>query len=141
MGDWAIRPKATQINPQEPMQPLERDFDAEPLSVREVRHFLEASLGSGAPRLDDILIVATELASNVVRHAMTEFSVRLTADADLIRLEVSDGSSIVPAVEDLADGKFGLRIVEAAARRWGIESKPTGKTVWVEFLPQPQTPE
>lgn len=122
------------------MLSLEREFDAEPNSVREVRHFLEGA-AEGVARLDDIVIVASELASNVVRHARTEFSVRLTTDADLIRLEVSDGSSIVPAVEDLADRKFGLRIVEAAAHQWGIESKPTGKTVWVEFLSQPPAPE
>ncbi|HEX2154451.1 MAG TPA: ATP-binding protein [Acidimicrobiia bacterium] len=121
------------------MLPLERDFDAEPEAVRQVRHFLEGAAERVA-RLDDIVIVATELASNVVRHARTDFSVRLTTGADLIRLEVSDGSSIVPAVEDLADRKFGLRIVEAAAHRWGIESRPTGKTVWVEFLAHPSDP-
>ncbi|HEX2152412.1 MAG TPA: hypothetical protein VHL52_00340 [Acidimicrobiia bacterium] len=59
--------------------------------------------------LDDIVTVASELASNAVRHAMTEFSVRLTSGPDLIRLDVSNGSSIIPAVEDLADRKFGRR--------------------------------
>jgi serine/threonine-protein kinase RsbW len=120
--------------------PLEREFEADPGSVRDVRHFVEEAL-DGVARLDDIVLVASELASNVIRHARTEFSVRLTSDDALVRMEVSNGSSIAPAVEDLADRKWGLRIVETATDRWGIQSKPTGKTVWAEFLVQSPAPE
>lgn len=112
---------------------LDKKFEAEPDSAGDVRRFVEDSL-PGSARLDDILLVISELASNVIRHARTEFTVRLSDDDAHLRIEVSDGSSIVPAVQDLADRKWGLRIVEAVSDRWGIESTDTGKTVWVEFM-------
>lgn len=114
------------------MAPGSEDFDPIPESARAVRRFLQKSLPGEAP-VDDIVLVGSELASNVIRHARTEFSVRVTNNAELIRLEVSDGSSIIPAIEDLADHKRGFRMVEAVSHRWGIESTDTGKTVWVEF--------
>jgi two-component sensor histidine kinase len=80
-----------------------------------------------------MLLVASELVSNVVAHAPTDFVVRLASENDRIRIEVSDGSSIIPAVRDLRVSGFGLRIVEALSDRWGIESSDSGKDVWAEF--------
>lgn len=108
------------------------DFDAVPESARAVRLFVGDAL-RGVPRQDDIVLAASELASNVIRHARTEFSVRVAIEGDLCRMEVSDGSSIIPAVEDLSKRRWGLRLIEAVSDRWGIESTDTGKTVWVEF--------
>lgn len=78
------------------------DFDPIPESARAVRRFLQESLPEVAP-IDDIVLDGSELASNAIRHARTEFSVRLVSDAELVRLEVSDGSSINPAMESLAE--------------------------------------
>lgn len=109
-----------------------KDFESVPQSARAVRRFVEESLPGGTRR-DDIILVASELASNVIRHARTDFSVRLAVEEKLVRLEVWNGSSLIPAVEGLTERKWGLRIIEALADRWGIESTGTGKTVWVEF--------
>lgn len=87
---------------------------------------------AGAPSADDLVLLASELATNVVVHAQTPFTVRVLPSDGTVRLEVSDGSSILPAVQDLATFKFGLRIVESMSDRWGIESDESGKTVWVE---------
>jgi anti-sigma regulatory factor (Ser/Thr protein kinase) len=112
--------------------PVQQDFESEPQSAREVRRFVEEAL-AGAPSLHDIVLAASEFAANVIRHAQTPFTVRLEADDDMVRLEVSDGSSIIPAVEDLAESYRGLRMIEAVSERWGIEATDSGKTVWAEF--------
>lgn len=112
-----------------------RDFEPRVEAIPEVRSFVRDAL-AGSPLTDDVALVASELAANVVRHAQTEFTVSLHF-GDLIRLEVADGSSIIPAVEELSESYRGLRLVEAAAQQWGIELTDTGKKVWVEF---PSTP-
>lgn len=116
----------------------QQDFKAEPQSARAVRRFVAGALPDAA-HLDDIILTASELAANVIRHAKTDFTVRLTGDDELVRLEVSDGSSIIPAVEDLSDSKRGLRMIEEAAEQWGIEATEDGKTVWAEFSNTPRS--
>lgn len=95
-----------------------------------LREFLEAH---GA---DDLAyageLVMSELVSNVVRHAHSDVTVDLTWYDDTLRVEVRDGSSILPAVADLGDedGGYGLRIIEAFADDWGIRPLTEGKAVW-----------
>lgn len=111
---------------------VEQRFEPIGSSVRAVRRFVRDAV-HGSPFADDVVLVASELAANVVRHARTEFEVKLAYEGEQIRLEVSDGSSIIPAVEDLAEESRGLRMIEAIAESWAIESTPTGKLVWVLF--------
>lgn len=106
------------------MLPLKRDFGPDPPSLKAVRRFVEGSLPSGTPQ-SSIVLVASELVTNVIRHANTACTVSVTVDQKQVRLEVSDGFSIVPAVEDLADDQFGLRIVEKVSDRWGGETRAT----------------
>lgn len=108
------------------------DFEADPRAIRKVRHFVTETLADD-PRLDDVVLTASELAANVIMHAETSFTVRLVTEDRFVRLEVSDGSSIIPAVEDLADSQWGLRMIEQLSARWGIDPTETGKTVWAEF--------
>ena len=86
---------------------------------------------------DDVVLAASEFAANVIRHAHTPFTVRLNTDEERVRLEVSDGSSIIPAVEDLSESNRGLRMIEAISSRWGVEATESGKTVWAEFSMSP----
>ncbi|MEX0946487.1 MAG: ATP-binding protein, partial [Acidimicrobiia bacterium] len=74
----------------------------------------------GATHLDDVILAASELAANVIRHAETAFTVRLIANENLVRVEVSDGSSIIPALEDLTESHRGLRLIEAISEDWGF---------------------
>jgi hypothetical protein len=87
----------------------------------------------GLANLDDVVLVASELAANVITHARTEFTVAIEEMGSTVRLEVSDGSSIMPAVGDLADSYTGLRVVQQLSTAWGVEGRGDGKTVWVEF--------
>jgi len=111
---------------------VQQDFESEPQSAQAVRRFVEDAL-AGAPSLDDVVLAASEFAANVIRHAQTPFTVRLDTDEDRVRLEVSDGSSIIPAVEDISESYRGLRMIEAISSRWGVEATRSGKTVWAEF--------
>lgn len=118
---------------------VQRDFEPEPESALAVRRFVEGAL-TGAPSLDDIVLAASEFAANVIRHARTPFTVRLISADDKVRVEVSDGSSIIPAVEDLSETYRGLRMIDAVSTQWGVDATETGKTVWAEFADTPRGP-
>ena len=77
-------------------------------------------------------VLVTELVANVVRHAHSSIQIDISWDDDTLRVEVRDGSSILPAVAELAgeDGGYGLRIVEALAQDWGVRQLHQGKAVW-----------
>ena len=70
---------------------------------------------------------------------------RLRAFDATLRLEVVDGSNVVPSMlvagsEDTYGRGVGL--VQAVSRDWGTESRATGgKSVWAEFdIPPTYTP-
>lgn len=110
----------------------QREFEGEPESAAAVRRFVEEAIPE-ATHLDDVILAASELAANVIRHAKSGFTVRLIDREDIIRIEVSDGSSIIPAIEDLTESHRGLRLIEAISEYWGVETTDTGKKVWAEF--------
>jgi anti-sigma regulatory factor (Ser/Thr protein kinase) len=108
------------------------EFVPEPQAPAAAREFLRDNLRAwSAPGLEEAVLLVSELASNVVRHASTDFVVKVEWRDPTLRVEVSNGSSIVPAVKDLADenGGLGLRIVAAVADEWGIEQLEDGKAV------------
>jgi PAS domain S-box-containing protein len=115
-----------------------RRFPATPSSVGQARRFLLATLPDpGDDAADTLALMLSELATNAVRHAATEFevSVHLAPDCGCVRVEVSDGAPGYPIpqdpVPDAPDGR-GLHIVRALADAWGIEMRRDrpGKTVW-----------
>lgn len=108
-----------------------RDFTPEPHSIALVRRFVAESVAGDAT---DAVLVASELATNVVRHARTSFTVSVNTEGT--RLEVRDGSSIPPAIGDLlgdAGGGSGLRVVEKLTVKWGVDVTDDGKVVWAEL--------
>jgi anti-sigma regulatory factor (Ser/Thr protein kinase) len=107
------------------------EFIAEPDSVAAVRTFVREFLDQ-APCVEDVTLVASELATNVVHHARTDFTVQIERNTQVV-LTVSDGSSIIPAIEDLTASQRGLKIVDKVSSNWGIETTPTGKAVWATF--------
>ncbi len=79
-------------------------------------------------------LMVSELATNVVRHGQTSFSLMIEHTADAIRVEVSDHGGGTPAMRfpgpDEPTGR-GLQIVDMLAERWGVERETAaGKTVW-----------
>jgi serine/threonine-protein kinase RsbW len=90
--------------------------------------------------LIDAQLLVGELVANSVRHAGTAadsvLSVRAPVHADVLVLEVQDrgaGGSITRRAPDMdAGGGFGLNLVEALSRRWGV-NRDAGTRVWVEL--------
>ena len=110
-----------------------------PRSVAAVRRFVQGHLDfHELPMLvDDISLVASELATNALNHSGTPFTVTLTAFADHIVLAVRDGSASGPirvhAQPDDAAGR-GMAIVDLVSREWGVVlDRGVGKTVWAAF--------
>lgn len=87
---------------------------------------------------DDVRLVASELATNALRHALTPFTVALRGDGRSVLLIVQDGSSSVPVLVSAGrmdtDGR-GLWIVEALSDDWGVtHGRGVGKSVWASFV-------
>lgn len=83
-------------------------------------------------------LVVSELVSNAVRHAgdCGDLEVTVSADDDVVRLTVADGSPRRPQLRQdpvLGEGGLGLRLVERVALHWGVDAEAGGKRVWVEL--------
>jgi anti-sigma regulatory factor (Ser/Thr protein kinase) len=77
-------------------------------------------------------LVTSELVANVVRHAVTAVDVNVAWDDPILRIEVWDGSANLPAIRDTPgeEGGYGLRLLAALAREWGVHRVDDGKAVW-----------
>jgi anti-sigma regulatory factor (Ser/Thr protein kinase) len=79
-------------------------------------------------------ILISELATNVVRHARTRFTITVSWDRLTLRVEVSDASPLAPRPQLTGhtddEGGRGLLLVAAIATDWGVDLYPRGKTVW-----------
>ncbi len=123
---------------------------------RQVRHFrpvaasVPAARRFAADQLDSpedawlVGLLVSELATNVVEHAGTDFEVRLDIDRHRIRVEVADGVARRPLLRRPradATGGRGMVIVDELARRWGVEPTGGGKVVWFEVPVHPAQPD
>ena len=93
--------------------------------------------------VDLLALMLSELATNSVQHADTEFEVEISVTTEAggrrVRVRVTDGAPGFPTPhEPPADAPHGrgLRIVESLADAWGIEVRRDrlGKTVWFVSL-------
>ncbi|MCU1452955.1 MAG: putative regulatory protein [Acidimicrobiales bacterium] len=108
-------------------------------AVSEARRWLGESLHRSAPdlgstRIEEALLMASELVTNVVEHTSSEPEVTVTQTADSVRVEVSDedpGTPVVQPANPTRVGGNGLRIVDRWSDTWGVTSRPgDGKVVW-----------
>jgi anti-sigma regulatory factor (Ser/Thr protein kinase) len=117
----------------------ETDLMAEPVSASRARGFVCLHLVEhNLPYLvEDIRLVASELATNAMAHARTPFTVTLSASEGTVLLIVRDGSASVPvrALPRAMDmGGRGLLLVELLSRDWGSSTDVDGsKSVWASF--------
>ena len=115
-----------------------RRFPATAASVGLARRFLLGRLPAGCGERTDVLVLMlSELATNAVQHAATEFevSVRVSSDRGRVRVEVSDSAPGYPTLQEAATDAphgRGLSIVRSLAEAWGVEMRHDrpGKTVW-----------
>jgi len=82
-------------------------------------------------------LVASELVSNVVDHAHTMMTLRLTLRPRFLHIAVRDGDAGEPVLRD-SEGSAsmrgrGLLLVEASAHSWGWLPTENGKVVWASL--------
>lgn len=100
-----------------------------------VRDTLAASPLAGTDAVDTAVLLVSEVVSNAVLHARTGIEVRVTVHGAVARVEVRDGSTVVPSRRDYDDEAStgrGLELVEILASAWGTGLEPLGKVVWFE---------
>jgi serine/threonine-protein kinase RsbW len=106
--------------------------------IREVRADLRALLGD-CPMTDDVILCASELATNAAVHSRS----RLPGGIFTVRASISPGNYAWVEVED-SGGPWapmitdrtrchGLDIVRAIASDWGIDGDDTVRTIWARF--------
>ena len=111
----------------------------EPVSVLRARRFVCLHLVDHRLwyLVDDVRLVASELAANAVRHAHTPFKVILEQASQSVLLTVNDGSPFRPvhlATELLDTAGRGISIVELVSQTWGVVEGPDkDKAVWASF--------
>ena len=120
---------------------LERVWPPDPISVSHSRRFLREALDLWSLQAvgDAAAVVLSELATNAVLHARTDFTVRLSHPGKhTLHLSVTDGSMHLPRRTTDLHGPSGrgLHLVDALSAEWGtMLNGGEGKTVWVLLTP------
>jgi serine/threonine-protein kinase RsbW len=113
-----------------------RRFTNAPDAPALARRFV-TNLLADVPRdiADEIAIMVSELATNCVRHTVTDFTVRVEQTPSEVRVDVTDTGGGTPEVRapDLSEPSGrGLRIVQELSDYFGFTERDDGpgKTVW-----------
>lgn len=116
---------------------LSRTWSAAASAVPSVRRAVFDACPDGMACTGELILMASEVATNAVKHAHTDFHVELRKRRDELLLTVSDedpyrapGPSPV-ATEPLAIHGRGLLILDQLSNDWGVEPTEHGKTVWL----------
>jgi anti-sigma regulatory factor (Ser/Thr protein kinase) len=118
---------------------ISAEFPANRDAPRFARYFVAdalASWGHSPALIADAQLLVTELATNAVIHAHSQFAVVARSEAARVRLSVSDASLARPAPRHagpMAMSGRGLQIVAALSAAWGVDLTGDGKTVWAEL--------
>ena len=116
-----------------------RQLPADPHAGRTARRVLDevcTRWGLGGLR-DAAQMIVTELATNAVEHVGPPVELCITVRRRVLRIEVSDSSTVLPARLDPSSGALrghGLRLVDSLASGWGATASKWGKTVWVDLV-------
>ncbi|MFF2249232.1 ATP-binding protein [Streptomyces sp. NPDC058142] len=115
---------------------LEAELLAVPKAVPELRRAVRKHLGVACL---EVQLCVSELLGNVIRHVGEGTPVRVRVarvEGVGIRVEVTDPDPRVLPVLLHATGEDesgrGLVLLDAVARRWGVEQGAASKTVWCE---------
>lgn len=121
-------------NPPDRVCVLELDRDA--ADVAAVRRWARSALPDvDEDDLGDVLLVITELVTNVHDHAAFPAQVDLhwSARPGLARIAVRDASASPPRLRPFsvsATRGRGLMLVDRLSERWGVTQLASGKSVW-----------
>jgi DNA-binding NarL/FixJ family response regulator len=116
---------------------LDKELPAEALSAGRAREAVTTALISDVndTALDTLVLLTSELVTNVVAHARTTCHLGVELFPDVVRVSVSDESGTPPqprAATPNEESGRGLSLVEALSSNWGVITRTAGKTVWFE---------
>ena len=111
--------------------------DTVPASVLRIRRFVVAACreGLGAESCETAALLVSEVATNALVHGAGRIEVRVLVTGRVLRVEVADASTDLPAPRrggTLDEGGRGLTLVDVLASSWGAEADELGKVVWFE---------
>ena len=107
-----------------------------PAAAAVARRYVGETLSNAPGRVvDDAALMVSELATNCVRYAHSDFTVSIEQTAREVRVDVTDAAGGDVAMRDPGPTEptgRGLRIVDQLADAWGVQElvDPTGKRVW-----------
>jgi hypothetical protein len=82
------------------------------------------------------ILLVSELVGNAILHAGTDMNLFVSREGNRLRIEVSDGSPVLPRRKHYSatsgTGR-GLALVDSLSHDWGAERSGSGKTVWFEL--------
>ena len=115
-------------------------------TISQARQFLRAALDEWAVDGYDMAApqVLTELATNAALHARSAYTVHLRLEPGALLVEVTDSSPVLPQQRHYGTGATtgrGIALVEALSDTWGVQSSPTGKTVWCRVSSDDRLPD
>jgi anti-sigma regulatory factor (Ser/Thr protein kinase) len=82
-----------------------------------------------------VMMIATELVANAVRHTGAPVKLRLHRTNGRLVIDVADRDPRTPRLREpdlLEEHHRGLMLVDAFAARWGSRPTADGKVVWAE---------
>jgi anti-sigma regulatory factor (Ser/Thr protein kinase) len=113
-------------------------FVCVPAAVPAVRRFVMHALHAWdlAEAIPDAVLVASELATNALRHTRSPFRVALVRSGSSVRILVEDLGGGYPSLclltDDMTWGR-GVFIVDEVCTDWGADQLPLGKVVWADL--------
>ena len=116
---------------------------AEPASVRRARHFVARAVADQVDDPAEVLLMTSELVSNVVGHVGSEVTITVR-DGPVVRIEVHNHQAATEAFRDLlhhgprptntSPHGRGLGLVRSLASRVGLDDDARGgKVIWFEW--------
>jgi anti-sigma regulatory factor (Ser/Thr protein kinase) len=122
----------------------------QPACLHTAREFIARALRPDDARLDNAVLLTSELVTNSVTHSESgrlggTVTITLISVPDGIRVEViDDGSENEPAVglsqvesPELIESGRGLQLVEFLSANWGYYRDAAGTVTWFDLTEQP----
>ena len=108
--------------------------DTMPTSLRALRNWATDQLAGRNGPVDDVVLVLSELATNVERHAEGWVTVDLIDTQGVLLVAVTDPAvDRLPRPRDVGPEELtgrGLLVVASLSLAWGVVVRPSSKTVW-----------